>query len=191
MRRTAPSLLGVPATVVLAALTAGLLAGCGADPVEGAGKARVEPRAWAATVCTAVRPWTTEVDRLQAAARAKTAAALPPEQTKRELVALFGGAEEASDTALRKVRTAGVPAVEEGRRISDQFVAALTAARDTFSKAKATVAALSTADRAAFFAGVSRAGAVMTKENAESTKGFGDLRDATLDKAFDDAPECR
>jgi len=191
MRRTAPSLAVLTLVVLLGLLASGAVAGCGREPEGRAAQPEVDPKAWATDVCGVVRPWTAEVRRLQEQATARLAAGGAPESTKRELVALFGSAEEASDAALRKVRGAGVPKVEDGRRIADQFVAALTSARDAFGKAKVALVALPTTDRATFTAGVAQVRRTMAQESAASSRALGDVRSPELDRAFAAVPECR
>jgi hypothetical protein len=93
--------------------------------------------------------------------------------------------------ALARLRKAGVPDVAEGQKISDQFVAALTAARDSFGTGRQSVEELSTADKAAFYEGVVAAGDAMSKENNKAGEAFGQIKSPELDKAFDEVPECR
>jgi hypothetical protein len=106
-------------------------------------------------------------------------------------VTLFGGMADATDSALVKVRKAGVPDVKDGEKVADQFVRALTAARDSFATGKRAVEKLSTADQAAFYDGVVAAGDVMSKQNSKAGQAFGDLKSPELDKAFNEVPECR
>lgn len=92
---------------------------------------------------------------------------------------------------LARLRKAGVPDVAEGQKISDQFVAALTAARDSFGTGRQSVEELSTADKAAFYEGVVAAGDAMSNENNKAGEAFGQIKSPELDKAFDEVPECR
>jgi hypothetical protein len=175
---------------VLALLTVlGIATGCGGS-ADSSGE-RIEPKAWAKSVCGAVKPWSAEIRNLQEQARKKITTRSDVEQTKDELVALFGGMELATDAALRKVKKAGVPEVDDGQQIADQFVHALTAARDSFGTGMSAVQRLPTVDQNAFYDGVVAAGDAMSKENNEAGKAFANVSSPALDKAFDEVPECQ
>lgn len=152
---------------------------------------QVAPKTWAKSVCGALKPWTAEIQKLQGQAQQKITAKSNAEQTKSELVTLFGGMEKSTDTALSKVAKAGVPDVDGGARIADQFVQALSAARDSFGAGRQAVQKLSTADQQAFDTGVVAAGDVMRKENSKAGEAFGKISSPELDKALDEVPECR
>jgi hypothetical protein len=168
--------------VVLAALS--LLSACG-------GEEPVAPGAWAKSVCKAVKPWSAEIQKLQTQTRDKLAKRSDAGQAKKELVTLFGGMEQATDSALAEMKEAGVPDVSGGQRIADGFVSALTSARNSFGVGRKAVEALPTADRKAFYDGVVAAGDVIRKENENASEPFRNIGSAELDKAFGDAPECR
>jgi hypothetical protein len=168
-------------------LTLALVAGCGG----GQGTAQVAPKAWAKAVCAAVKPWSGQIRKLQDQARRKITARSNVEQTKDELVGLFGGMEMATDTALTRVKQAGVPKVKDGTHIADQFVHALTAARDSFGTGMSAVQRLPTADQDAFYTGVVAAGDAMSKENNQAGRAFASISSPELDRAFNQLPECR
>ncbi|MCW2612388.1 MAG: hypothetical protein QOC93_792 [Actinomycetota bacterium] len=168
--------------VVAAALVFGLAA-CGSDGVE--------PEKWARSVCVAVKPWSTQIDASVTQARTKITAGSDPAQTKTELVALFRGAKRASDDAVAKVKKAGVPAADNGAKVSDQFVGALSAAGDNFGRAADGVEKLSTADRTAFYNGVVKVGDQLSKDNNKSSTALSTVRSKDLEQAFDQVSECR
>jgi hypothetical protein len=160
-----------------------VLAGCGSDGIE--------PEKWARSVCVAVKPWSTQIDASVTQARTKITGASDPAQTKTELVALFRGAKQASDDAVAKVRKAGVPAADNGKKVADQFVAALSAAGDNFGRAADGVQKLATADRAKFYDGVVKVGDQLSKDNNRSSTQLRTVTSKDLEKAFDKVPECR
>ncbi len=165
-------------------MAGGLAVGCG-------GPETVAPEAWAKSVCQAIKPWGAEIAELQKSAQTKITAQSDATQTKTELIRLFGGMAQSTEVALGKVREAGVPDVETGDEVAKQFVAALTAAKKSFATGKDAVAALPTDDTKAFYDGVVRAGAAMSRENADAGRAFTDISAPELDKAFDEVPECR
>jgi hypothetical protein len=166
-----------------------LLGGCGkAEPAK-AGP--VNAQAWAKSVCGAVKPWQTEIQRLQGEARQKITTKSDAMQTKVELVTLFGGMEKSTGEALNKVAKAGVPDVTDGDKIAGQFVQALTAARDSFDKGRAAVEKLPTSDKAAFDNGVASVRDAMNTENTKAGDAIGKITSPELDKALNAAPECQ
>jgi hypothetical protein len=173
---------GMRAAAATAAL-AFAVAGCGSDGVA--------PEKWARSVCVAVKPWSAQIDASVTQARTKITAASDPGQTKTELVALFRAAKQASDDAVSKVRKAGVPAADNGKKVADQFVGALSAAGDNFGRAADGVQKLPAANRAAFYNGVVKVGDQLSKDNNTSSAQLSTVRSKDLEKAFDKVPECR
>jgi hypothetical protein len=170
------------ATAVAAAAVV-VLAACGSDGVE--------PEKWARSVCVAIKPWSTQINASVTQARTEITSASNPAQTKAELVALFRGAKQASDDAVAKVRRAGVPAADNGKKVADQFVGALTAAGDNFGRAADGVEKLPTANRTAFFNGVVKVGDRLGKDNTTSSTQLSTVHSKDLEKAFDEVAECR
>jgi hypothetical protein len=168
---------------LIALLLLGLALGaCGGGP---------SPAAWAASVCAALTPWRTEIGSLTQRAQSQMDAATTPGQAKENLTRLLAGAEAASETARSRVAGAGVPDVDGGDEVARSFVASLTGARDAYGRARAAVSALDTGDATAFYDGVTAAMAKLTEEYGRSALDTGKLRSAELQRAFDEAPECR
>ena len=166
---------------VLAAVVV-LLAGCSRG---------VAPEEWASRVCQALAPWTEEIATLTQDAQAEMAKATTPEEAKRSIVTLLRGAEEASEEARRGVEEAGIPAVDDGERIAEEFVAALEAARDAYGSAREAVEQLPTNDADAFYDGVVDAMAQLTEDYNDSAVDTSDLSSDELQQAFDEVPECQ
>lgn len=170
-----------PRALVPVLLLGMTLAGCGAS---------VSPAAWAASVCAALTPWRTEIGSLTERARGQLEAATPA-AARENLVRLLAGAQAASETARARVAGAGVPDVDGGEEVSRSFVASLSAARDAYGRARVAVEALRTEDAEAFYDAVATAMAALTEEYGRSALDTGKLRSVELQRAFDEAPECR
>ncbi|MFS8478440.1 MAG: hypothetical protein FWJ93_05630 [Micromonosporaceae bacterium] len=169
---------------LVAALVLGLaVGGCGGDAPA--------PRTWAASVCGALAPWRTEIDTLIGHAQREMAAATTPAQAKEHLVGLLSGAEAASEAARARIADAGVPDVPDGERIARSFVEALTAARDAYRRAKATIETLPASDADAFYAEVRSALARLGEEYGRGALDTTNVRSEDLRRAFDEVPECR
>ncbi|MFY1618914.1 hypothetical protein [Micromonospora sp. WMMD736] len=167
-------------TVVLATLVV-VLTGCGGP----------SPRAWAASVCGALTPWRSEISKLTSSTDQQMTAQTTPAQAKENLVRLFGGAEQASETARRKVEQAGVPETDNGEAISAGFRGSLEKMRDAYGRARDTIEGLGTGEPAAFYDGVRAAVDTLNKEYDASALDTSKLNSEELKRAFDEVPECR
>ncbi|MEU4775518.1 hypothetical protein [Micromonospora sp. NPDC023644] len=168
-------------TVVLATLVL-VLAGCGGGP---------SPQAWAASVCSALTPWRAEISKLTSSTDQQMTAQTTPAQAKENLVRLFGGAEQASETARRKVEEAGIPETEHGAEVSAGFRASLAKVRDAYGRARDTIDGLGTGQPTAFYDGVRAAVDTLNKEYDASALDTSRLNSEELRRAFDEVPECR
>jgi hypothetical protein len=168
-------------TVVLATFVV-LVAGCGGGP---------SPRAWATSVCEALTPWRTEISKLTSSTKQQMTAQTTPAQAQENLVRLFGGAEQASETARRRVEEAGIPEAEHGEEVSQGFRASLGKVRDAYGRARATIGGLSTGQPTAFYDGVQAAVDTLNKEYDASALDTSRLSSEELKQAFDEVPECR
>ncbi|MGC1209672.1 MAG: hypothetical protein WA890_00150 [Micromonospora sp.] len=167
-------------TVVLATLVL-VVAGCGGP----------SPRAWATSVCEALAPWRAEINKLTSSTQQQMTAQTTPAQAKENLVRLFAGAEQASETARRKVEEAGVPETDHGEEISAGFRASLSKVRDAYGRARDTIDGLDTGEATAFYDGVRAAVETLNKEYDASALDTSKLNSQELKQAFDEVPECR
>ena len=149
------------------------------------------PRAWAASVCTALAPWRTEIGTLTTRTQQQMTAATTPAQAKENLMRLFGGAESASERARAGVAQAGVPDVDRGDKVAEGFVASLGAMRDAYGRARTGIEALATTPQKAFYAQVAGVVDKLNREYAESSLDTSRLDSQELKQAFDEVPECR
>lgn len=166
----------VAAAVVL------LLGGCAGGPA---------PRAWAASVCTALSPWRAEISNLTSRTQQQMTAKTTPAQAKENLVRLLDGAESASETARAEVEEAGVPDVDGGAAVAGGFVDSLTAVRDAYGKAKRGIESLDAGRADPFYDGVETVMKTLTTEYDRSALDTSSLDSPELEKAFDEVPECR
>ena len=149
------------------------------------------PRVWAASVCAALDPWRAEIGTLTTRTQQQMTAATTPAQAKENLVRLFGGAEQASETARRKVEEAGVPEAEQGEEVSAGFRTSLAKMRDAYGRARDTIDGLGTGQPTVFYDGVRAAVDTLNKEYDASALDTSRLNSEELKRAFDEVPECR
>ncbi|GAA1812594.1 hypothetical protein GCM10009682_37330 [Luedemannella flava] len=151
----------------------------------------VEPKEWAGTVCASLTPWRKQIAELNAKAQQQMANAKTPTDTQKNLVALLGGARDASETARRAVEEAGEPDVDQGEVIARRFVDSLAAVRDAYGHAKGDIEKLSTKDDQDFYDGVVDIITTLNQEYASSRLDTSAITSPELSKAFDEIPECR
>jgi hypothetical protein len=171
-----------PKSLLLLLVLAVTLGGCSGAPA---------PRAWAASVCTALAPWRTEIGTLTTRTQQQMTAATTPAQAKENLMRLFGGAESASEKARAGVQQAGVPDVDHGAQVAKSFVASLSGVRDAYGRARSGIEALATSPTKSFYTQV---GTVVDKLNSDYKQSELDttkLDSKELKEAFDEVPQCR
>jgi hypothetical protein len=148
-------------------------------------------RAWAASVCTTLSPWRTEIGSLTSRAQQQMKVATTPAQAKENLSRLFAGAKDASERARAGVIKAGVPDVDNGKQIAAGFAGSLAAMRDAYGRAATGIDGLDTTPAKTFYEQV---GKVVDKLNADyqaSSLDTSKLNSQELKQAFDEVPECR
>ena len=171
-----------PLALVVLLAFASIVAGC--SGAHGA-------RAWAASVCTTLEPWRTEIGSLTTRAQQQMSALTTPGQAKENLMRLFGGAEDASERARAGVQKAGVPDVDDGKQIADSFATSLAAMRDAYGRARAGIQALDTARSEPFYQQVTKVVDQLQTDYSASGLDTSKLNSKELQEAFDEVPECR
>ena len=149
------------------------------------------PRAWAASVCTALTPWRTEIGSLTSRAQQQITVNTTPGQAKENLSRLFSGAQVASEKARSGVVKAGVPDVHDGKQIADGFTGALAGLRDAYGRAATGIGGLAIAPAKTFYAQVEKVVDQLNTEYAASSLDTSKLNSPELKEAFDELPECR
>jgi hypothetical protein len=171
-----------PTSLLLLLALAATLGGCTSSP---------GPRVWAASVCTTLAPWRSEISTLTARTQQQMTAETTPAQAKENLMRLFGGAESASEKARAGVQKAGVPDVDKGAQVARSFTTSLSAMRDAYGRARSGIEALATSPSRTFYTQV---GAVVDTLNSDYSKSELDtsrIDSKELKDAFDEVPECR
>jgi hypothetical protein len=158
------------------------LGGCSGSP---------GPRVWAASVCTTLSPWRTEIGTLTTRTQQQMTAETTPTQAKENLMRLFGGAEEASEKARAGVQKAGVPDVANGQQIAAGFTASLSAMRDAYGRARSGIQALATSPAKTFYTQVGTVVDTLQTEYTKSDLDTSKINSKELSEAFDEVPECR
>ena len=191
--------------LLLAVLVALGLAACGggSSSDEDAGAATTEAGAtdggsadavsaeqWVGSVCGAITTWQTSIT-----------SDLPTfsdpsdvESVIQSLSDYLGGVITATNTMIADVKDAGVPDVDQGEAIANDFAAALQPVADSFAQAQADVDALSGGDPAAAVTELQSIGTEIQNAATQAGAAFDELAskypDAGFDEAAANAPEC-
>ncbi|MGA8114402.1 MAG: hypothetical protein WCA46_12115 [Actinocatenispora sp.] len=158
-------------------------AGCGSDGVP--------PRTWAKHVCQALRPWSASISDLTGRTQREMRSVTTPAQAKASIVALLDAEARTSNRARDKLLAAGVPDVDDGKKIADQFSSALRSASHSYGTARDAIRKLPTSDETAFYQGVTRAIDGLNRHYNAGALDTDKVRSADLQQAFDDVPECQ
>jgi hypothetical protein len=136
-------------------------------------------------------PWQSAVALLTQQAQQEIDQAKTPEQTKQSLTTLLAGAEAASERARQAVSQAGVPDVEDGGKVADTYLAALTKARDAYGHGKTAISKLDAGTAEPFYEAVEREFERLKAEHAGSALDVDSIGPTTLTRAFDEVSECQ
>lgn len=148
------------------------------------------PRAWAASVCSALAPWRAEIGTLTTRAQEQTPQSATPSQAKENLVRMLDGAHNASEKARTDVEAAGVPEAENGEAVAAAIVESLSKMRDAYGHARDAVQGLPTTDAASFYQAVADAMRTLQAEYSASVLDTTNLNSPELQQAFAEVPEC-
>jgi hypothetical protein len=171
-----------PTSLLVLLALAVTLGGCSSGPT---------PRAWAASVCIALAPWRSEIETLATRTQQQMTAETTPAQAKENLTRLFGGAESASERARAGVQKAGVPDVDRGEQVAESFTSSLSAMRDAYGRARASIGALATSPAKTFYTQVTTVVDKLNGDYRASELDTSKLDSKELKAAFDEVPECR
>ncbi|GIE89427.1 hypothetical protein [Actinoplanes regularis] len=169
-------------SLALALVLAGFAAACSAG--HGA-------EAWAASVCTALSPWRSEISTLTTRTQEQMTTRTTPGQARENLARLFDGARVASEKARAGVERAGVPDVTGGVKIAAAFVGSLAGMRDAYGTAHDGIEALATSPSSVFYTGVSKVVDRLNTEYEQSGLDTSKLDSVELRSAFESLPECQ
>lgn len=147
--------------------------------------------AWAASVCTALVPWRSEISTLTTRTQQQMTTRTTPGQARENLARLFDGARTASETARVGVEHAGVPDVTDGKKIAAAFVGSLAGMRDAYGTAHDGIAVLATAPSSAFYTEVGKVVDRLNEEYEKSGLDTTKLDSVELRDAFESLPECQ
>lgn len=151
----------------------------------------VAPKTWASDVCRALSPWRSQISSLNANTQQAMASAKTATETRAHLLALLGGARDATDQAVAKVKNAGVPDVDGGAVIERRFVTSLSKISTAYDHASKAIGALDTGNEDAFYKGVAAAMNTLNSEYAQSGIDTDQLVSTELEADFDTVSACR
>jgi hypothetical protein len=168
---------------VALALTAIAVAGCGGSSSSG-----VSAASYVKAVCQAVGGWASDIQVKSGALNVTTVS--DAAQGKTEIENFFDAAVADTDTVVSKLKSAGVPDVANGKKISDALVSSFSKIGTALRAGQTEARALPTSSPRAFKA----AGEVLGNKVRTSLNGIGaslsGLNSPELEKAASKVPAC-
>jgi hypothetical protein len=167
------------ATVAVAAS----LAACG-----GSGSSGVSPSAYVKSICNAIGPFEKDVATRSSALNLSniTSAA----QGKQALQAFLAAIVTDTEQAVNKLKAAGTPNVNNGKKISAAIVSAFTEVKTTLTQAKTQAGNLPTTDPTAFKNAAQSLGNGIRTSMANIGASLTNLKSAELEAAAKKEPAC-
>lgn len=184
-------MIRLPILTLLAA-AALAAAGCGGGGGEPEG---VEPAAWAADVCGALALWQKTLQDKAQALTQEVLEAPGPEAAKDRIGVFLDDVIEDTGTMIESFESAGVPAVERGEELRDDFREGLEQMRTAFEDAREQVDDVPTDDPQAFQQQLTQIGSELQTQGegiGETMESLDEKYDAAeLSRAFEEDEQCR
>jgi hypothetical protein len=180
----------LPILTLLAAASL-IAAGCG-----GGGEPEgVEPEAWAADVCGALASWQQTLQDKAQTLTQEVLGASSPEAAKEEIGVFLDDVIADTETMIESFDDAGVPALEQGDELRNDFRAGLEQMLDAFESARVQVEDVPTDDPQAFQEQLTEIGTSLQTQGesiGETMESLDEKYDADeLNQAFDENEQCR
>ena len=117
-----------------------------------AGAKTVPASQWMTKFCTTFGTWTTSIQQASQQVQSLSSTADPSNLTgaKNSLVDMLSQSIDATDTAVSKLKAAGVPDAQNGKKINAAIIAALSNAKKVFTDAESSAESISTTDATSF-----------------------------------------
>lgn len=185
-------MIRLPILILLAA-AALIAAGCGGG--GGDGPEGVEPAAWAADVCAALAAWQETLQEQAQSLTQEVLEASGPEDAKDRIAVFLDDVIEDTDAMIGEFDEAGVPAVDQGDELRDDFRAGLDQMRGAFQEAREQVDDVPTDDPQAFQEQLTEIGTSLQSQGetiGQTMQNLDETYDADeLNQAFEEDEQCR
>ena len=183
-------MLRLPILTLLAAATL-VAAGCG-----GGGEPEgVEPEAWAEDVCGALASWQQTLQEQAQTLTQDVLGASSPEAAKDQIGTFLDDVIADTESMIEQFDAAGVPAVEQGEELRNDFRAGLQQMLDAFENARERVEDVPTDDPQAFQEQLTEIGTALQTQGeqiGETMENLDEQYDADeLNQAFEENEQCR
>lgn len=169
--------------MIAAALVALALAACG-------GSSGTSPATYVKSICTSLVGWKDAVQSAGTKLQGSGAATASPAGAKRDYLAFVSALEHATQQTAGGLRTAGTPAVSDGKKVSGRLVDAFSRAAGGLGTAYAKALAIPTTSASAFDGAASS----VTAEIKSSLQGIATISpesSAQLRAAANADPTCQ
>jgi hypothetical protein len=176
------------ASLAALALSAGLIAGCGGSSNS---NGTVSPTSYAGQVCTSVVSWVRTLQSRAGSLQNQIPPNASPEETKRALENFLTETIAETETATNSLRSAGVPAITNGKQLSSALITAFEQANAKLKEVQNKLVGLPANDAAALRAEVKQIGNSVQALPLDLGTGLAGLSSPELQKAANESSACR
>jgi hypothetical protein len=171
----------------LAAIVAGSLAGCGSS---GSSTGTVSASSYIGQLCTSTASWLKQLEHHNATLESELGG-VPPAQGKRVLESLITNSVSGTENVVTSLRTAGVPDVNNGKKISQTVVASFEGISNRLASLQPQVAAIPTNDTAAYDAATKKIREAVREAPLRLGLGVAAVNSPELEKAASESAVCK
>lgn len=168
-----------------ATMTTALLAGCGSS----SSSSSVSPGTYVKAICNAVGPFEKDVQKRSSALN--LASISNASQGKTALQGFLNAVVSDTDSAIAKLKAAGVPDVNNGQKISAALTGAFTRLRSALHAAATKAGSLPTDNPTDFKNAAQSLGTTVQSSMASIGSSLNGLQSSDLEKAAASEPACK
>ncbi len=155
----------------------------------GGGSSTVSPAAYTKSICQAVGPFEKSVQSRSSALNLSSIKT--PAEGKQALQAFLKAVASDTDQAVSKLKSAGVPSVSNGEKISTAIVGAFTQLHGALGQAVSSASALPTASAQAFKTAAVALGTNVRNSMSSIGTSLNGLKSPALESAAKKEPACQ
>lgn len=184
----------VPAALLAAGLTVAACTGSSHSSSQSI-PASLGATQWASRVCGTVTTWTSDLQHSSNDLKSAENAATSLVQAKTVLLSFLSGAVASTNSMISGIKSAGAPAVPNGRALAQSLVAALQDVQATFVQVQTQAQQLPVDNHAAFVAQAQALGTSLDNAGSQVKSNLNSLSrrypSSDLDAAFKNQAACQ
>lgn len=164
------------------------IAACGGSGGSGSGSSGPTAAAYVKSICQAIGPFEKNVQSRSKALNLSNIKT--PADGKKALQRFLNAVAADTDTAVNKLKAAGVPNTNNGKQVSTAIVGAFTQLKSALSKAATQAGNLPTTSPAAFQSAAQSLGSTVSSSMSGISGSLNNLKTPDLERAAKKEPTC-